>query len=157
MTLVLVVHRRLLDGLERGHVRSHDGHLRETKVRRSAGAVNHKWPAFLHHWHIFRTAHLFICTVRRYHGDRVSSLRCQFVSWDGYGGAFLGYHGDRAPHCLQVCLRDTDLREKRCVRCQRKSQRRRLEQTHAALTLLHTILKHSGDGCTTHTVGLLVH
>lgn len=55
------------------------------------------------------TAHLLIRTVRRYHGDRVGSLRCQFVSWDGYGCAFLGYHSDGATHGLQVCLRDTDL------------------------------------------------
>lgn len=39
----------------------------------------------------------------------MSSLRCQFMSWDGYGCAFLGYHSDCAAHGLQVCLRDTDL------------------------------------------------
>lgn len=38
MNLFLVVHRRLFYCLESGHVRSHDGHLRETKLHRSTDA-----------------------------------------------------------------------------------------------------------------------
>lgn len=47
-----------------------------------------------------RGAYLFIGAICCYHGDGVSTLRCQFMGWDGYGRAFLGYHCDCAPHGL---------------------------------------------------------
>lgn len=110
MNLVLVIRRRLFHRLEGGHVGGHDGHLGATKLPDQLlpghnSSLHQVAPFSL----LSPTAHLFIRAICRYHGDRVSALRRQFMSWDGYGCAFLGDHGDGAAHGLQVCLGDTDL------------------------------------------------
>lgn len=85
------------------------GVIKEVQQRTGLNVQQEEWkctsPLYKKKQHIFNNTtraivYLFIWAVCCYHGNWVSTLRCQFMGWDGYGCAFLGYHGDCASHSL---------------------------------------------------------